>query len=167
MNNIWDDLTKRATEIGKKISQSTSGIGQQLERATEGISKKTEEVVAIQKLKNEIRAMENENAHNCIDLGEIVYGMYEDGESISEEMLTICKQLEERLEKVAALEEELAQVKGVIDCNACGAEIEYASIFCHQCGEQVEYCKESEDEPEFEVEYTYAEDVVDENTTED
>lgn len=168
MNNLWDNLAKKATEIGEQIGKLTSGLGKQLGRATEEITKKTEEVVAIQKLKNEIRTLENENAHNCIDLGEIVYGMYEDGESISEEMLAICKQLEERIEKIESLEEELAQVKGTINCELCQAEIEYASIFCHQCGEQVSYKQETEEEeegPEFEVEFTYADDVVSDETT--
>lgn len=161
MNNLWDNLTKKATDISGKIGKSTAGLSQQLGRATEEITKKTEEVVNIQKLKSEIRALENENAHNCIDLGELVYGMYEDGENISEEMLAICKQLEKRLEKVEKLEEEIACVRGVITCTKCDAENEYASIFCNQCGEQVEYNSVENDDiqedPEFEVEFVYEE----------
>ncbi len=167
MDNLWDNLSKKAAEIGGQISKSTMGLGKQLGRATEEITKKTEEVVTVQKLKSEIRSLENDNAHNCIDLGEIVYGMYEDGESISEEMLAICKELEERIEKIEILEEELAQVRGTINCKSCQSEIEYASIFCHQCGEQVSYKEECEqEEPEFEVEFAYAEDVTIEDATE-
>lgn len=162
MNNLWDNLSKKATEIGGKIGKTTTGLSQQLGRATEEITKKTEEVVGIQKLKSEIRNLEAENTHNCIDLGEIVYGMYEEGESISEEMLEICKQLEKRFERVEELEEELAVARGTINCNSCQAEIEYASIFCHQCGEQVSYKSKEESEendPEFEVEFTYADET--------
>lgn len=162
MNNLWDNLSKKVTEIGDQIGKSTVGIGHQLGRATEEITKKTEEVVNIQKLKSEIRTLENENVHNCIDLGELVYEMYEDGENINEEMQVICKQLEERLVKIEELEEELTRVRGVISCNKCEAVNEYASIFCNQCGEKVSYSdKDGEDleqeDPEFEVEYMYQE----------
>lgn len=169
MNNLFEDLSKKVSELGDTLSKGTSVLGQQIGRTTGELGKKTEEALAIQKIKNEIRLQETKNTHNCIDIGELVYDLYENGEQLSTELVEICKVMEQRLDVLDELESRLAVLKGVENCDSCGKSVEYASVYCNQCGEKMnesleedaqEDMEESKD-PEFEVEFLYEEEQED------
>lgn len=96
----------------KDIKSSATNFGKILEQKTEELSAKTEEIVEVQKIKTDIRVLERQNLHNCLDLGEIIYEKYESGEALSTEIIEICKEIEGRISMLEALEQDIAIIKG-------------------------------------------------------
>lgn len=132
-----------------ELKASAANFSKLLGQKTEELSQKTEEIVEVQKLKNDIRILERQNLHNCIDLGEIIFEKYENGDPLSTELVEICKELEGRLSMIEALEQDIAIIKG--------QEVSYASQVNYQTGEAYTSEENFEEDEEFQVEYTYAE----------
>lgn len=144
------------SELGKKVNV----VAEQLGKKTEPLVKKTEEVVEIQKVKGQIRAMEMENEYDLADLGEIVYAKYLDGLVEDEDFAAICEEIGERLLIIDAMEKYLAELKGIEICTECDAELMKDAEFCSKCGAKVEHFVEDVEEDEDEIEES--EDITEE-----
>lgn len=136
-------------EFGKKVNEVAGQIG----KKTEPLKKKTEIMVEIQKLKSQVRALENHNEFDLADLGEIVFVKYSEGLIEDEDFMAICEEIEQRLDAIDNLEQRMAKLKGVEICKNCEMTLQKGVYFCSNCGMKVERDVESEEEvPEMEEE---------------
>ncbi len=150
-------------ELGKRVNE----VAEQIGKKAEPIVKKTEEVVEIQKIKAQIRAMENENEYDLADLGEIVYAKYLDGLVDDEDFTAICKEIGERLVIMEAMEKYLAELKGIEICPECDAELMKDARYCSKCGVKLDRTPVVVDEDDAELEIFEEGDVVEIIETED
>ena len=153
-------------ELGKKVNEVVEQIG----KSTEPLVNKTQEVVEIQKVKAQIRNLENNNECDLCDLGEIVYAKYKDGIVEDEDFVAICEEIEQRLEAIDELEKYIADIKGVAICSACEMAVDKGACFCSNCGAPIVKTEknESAEEEIFEEEHIFEEgDVVEVVETED
>lgn len=127
MQEFMNELGKKVTDVVKKI-----------EKSTEPLVKKTEEMVEVQKVKSQIRALENNNEVDLFDLGEIVFAKYKDSLVIDEDFVAICEEIEERLEKIEELEKQVVELKGQEICTACGMVMSNHVFYCSHCGTKME-----------------------------
>ncbi len=121
-------------EFGKKVND----VAGQLSKKTEPIMKKTEELVEIQKLKSQVRALENHNECDLIDLGEIVFAKYKDDLVEDEDFVAICEEIEQRLEAIENIELRIAGLKGMEICKECEMHLSKGVSYCSNCGAKVE-----------------------------
>lgn len=131
-----------------KLTQKANEVGDQLSKKTEELGKKTEEVVEIQKLKSQVRGLERENVLSQTRIGEVIYGMYENGELLNTEVTEICKEVEARNEDIKGLEAQVNILKGHKACGSCGEDVDYSTPFCEQCGEKLEETTKVNEEEE-------------------
>lgn len=153
-------------EFGKKVNVVAGQIG----KKTEPLMKKTEEMVEIQKIKSQIRALENHNECDVIDLGEIVFAKFKDELVTDEDFVAICEEIEQRLEAIENLELRIAALKGVDICKECEMLLPKGFSYCPNCGAKVEDVepKVEEEVEEIETETIFEEgDVVETLETED
>ena len=153
-------------ELGKKVNEVVEQIG----KSTEPLVNKTQEVVEIQKVKAQIRNLENNNECDLCDLGEIVYAKYKDGIVEDEDFVAICEEIEQRLEAIDELEKYIADIKGVAICSACEMTVDKGACFCSNCGAPIAKTEKNEpaEEEIFEEEHIFEEgDVVEVVETED
>lgn len=120
-------------DLGKKISETA-----------EAVSKKTEEVVEIQKLKNQVRGLERSNERDLMDLGKMTYEKFSEGEVIAPEFSEVCDGIQSREEEITACSKKIAELKGTSLCENCKYPLEQEMDFCPKCGHKVEK-EESED----------------------
>lgn len=157
MKNFMSGLSEKASSVAKIIGEKT-----------EEISKKTEEVVEAQKLKSQIRGLEQNNEVDLCDLGEIIYAKFKEGEEIDEALVAICEEIKDRLVTIEDLEKQVLELKGQDLCEGCGKPIDKESAFCGGCGMKIERpVVEEEDEEEVSEPIFEEGDVVESATTED
>lgn len=143
-------------------------LGKRISETAEVVTKKTEEVVELQKLKNQIRNMERNNERDLRDLGKMVYEKYQVQEVLDPEVTEICEMIEKREEAIADYEKEIAKKKTGEICESCHVPVSKEMQFCPQCGTKIvreepqETASDCECECEAEDEFVKDEDFVDE-----
>lgn len=118
MGTFWEDL-------GKKFGETA-----------ETVTNKAGEVVEIQKIKNQIRALERGNESDYADLGRMVYEQFKKGESMSVEADGLCEAIQSREESIGEYERQIIDVKGDFACSSCGKTVAKGMAYCPYCGEK-------------------------------
>lgn len=111
-------------QIGKKISDTGQGM-----------AKQTKDFMETTRLGSAISDNEKKIARLYADLGKAYYEAHaNDPGAEQREMLAEIKAL---FDDIAAKQEEIKQIKGVMKCPNCGADIPANSAFCNGCGWKV------------------------------
>lgn len=118
MKTFWEDL-------GKKFGETA-----------ETVTNKAGEVMEIQKLKSQIRALERGNESDYIDLGRMVYEQFRQGATMSIEATGLCEAIQSREESIGEYEKQIADVRGDFECESCGKKVAKGMAYCPYCGEK-------------------------------
>lgn len=113
-------------------------LGKKITETAEAVSKKTEEVVEVQKLKNQVRGMERSNERDLSDLGKMVYEKFQVKEVIAEDYIEICENLKDREASIIECNEKIALLRGTSICKSCQATLDPEMDYCPKCGSKVE-----------------------------
>lgn len=102
----------------------------------EETGKATNEVISNQKLKFELSSLKSAVNKNYELLGQCAYRSMAEGEPMDETAEKLRDEITEQLEKVDALEKQIAKSKGQKICE-CGAVNSTDSKFCKACGKEI------------------------------
>lgn len=130
-------------------------LGKTLSETAKTVGEKTDEFIAIQKLRSQQSTLENEIKKNYNDLGEMIFQRFVGGEAFPEDISEICQEILNLQSDIAECKETIAEKKGFSVCPACGANVPKDSAFCMKCGSPM---PEQEKEPE-DAEFAEAEDT--------
>ena len=136
-------------------------LGKRLGETAESLTSRASEVVEVQRIRGQIRALDRNNERDYRDIGRMIYEKYKNGEVIDTEMVCICEEIEKREATAEEMEQMIADSKGTTVCPNCHAELAPDMAFCPQCGEKV---PEEEEEPEDEAAEEAAEEAASEET---
>lgn len=132
--------------LGEKVNDVVKTIGEK----TEKLSSKTQDIVEVQKLKAQIRGLEQNNEVDLCDIGEVIYAKYKDGVEVDKDVVVLCEEIKQRMETIAGLEKEVIDLKGQEACEGCGKPVDKTAAFCSSCGKKVEKEEPEREEPETE-----------------
>lgn len=107
-------------------------LGKTVSNGTQEITEKAKNYAELSRLNSLIIDLEKQaTAHFC-DLGRAYYEMYRDNEDIGDkEEINAITDIYDQIE---GLKNKIAQINGVKQCPACGAEVAASSLFCNSCG---------------------------------
>ena len=131
-------------------------LGKRLGETAESLTNRASEVVEVQRIRGQIRALDRNNERDYRDIGRMIYEKYKNGEVIDTEMVCICEEIEKREATAEEMEQMIADSKGTTVCPNCHANLTPDMAYCPQCGEKV---PEEEEELEEEAAETEAEDT--------
>ena len=120
-------------------------LGKRLGETAESLTNRASEVVEVQRIRGQIRALDRNNERDYRDIGRMIYEKYKNGEVIDTEMVCICEEIEKREATAEEMEQMIADSKGTTVCPNCHANLTSDMVYCPQCGEKV---PEEEEEPE-------------------
>lgn len=109
-------------------------LGKKIGETAETVTNKAGEAVEVQRLKNQIRALERGNENDYVDLGKMVYEHYKDGEVVDSEAIGVCEAIQNREESIKKYEQQISKVKGDTECDSCGKSVAKEMSFCPHCG---------------------------------
>lgn len=124
-------------------------LGKKLGETAETFTNKAGEVVEIQRIRGQIRALERSNDNDLIDLGKMIYDRYKSGEVIDAEALGFCDAISERDQAIAEYEQKIKEVKGAQDCDSCGNSVDNEMAYCPHCGKKMERPEKETTENDF------------------
>lgn len=108
-------------DLGKKISQAGQSAVQ-----------KTKEITEVAKLNGAISDEEKKINYNYYQIGKLYYAMHaSDFETDFSGMIEAIKESEQ---KVVEYRQQIQDIKGVVRCEKCGAEVASNVAFCSSCG---------------------------------
>lgn len=114
-------------DLGKKITETAEAVG-----------KKTEEVVEIQKLKNQVRTLERNNERDYMDLGKMIFEKFQNEEVIAPEYTDFCEDIATRVETIIECNKKINELKGTLVCTQCGYTVNDDMQYCPKCGAKIE-----------------------------
>lgn len=139
---FFDDLGKKLTQAGQSAVQ------------------KTKEVADIAKLNSLIYDEEKRISNNYLEIGKLYVSLHADGhEADYDEMIAAIRESEA---KIKECRHQITEIKGIVVCEKCGAEVPVHAAFCSTCGAPMPV-----KEPEEVVAQTPAEEVVEPAQTEE
>lgn len=101
-------------------------------KVSDGVSQKATDVSATMRLNSQIKSKEEELHKTLQSLGETYYNNAKEG--TEGDYTALIARVDELKGEIASCKEQLIDLKGMIQCPKCGAELEKGAKFCVQCG---------------------------------
>lgn len=111
-------------------------LGKKLTQKSQDIAEKTKNFTEIAKLNSQISDEEKALDKTFQELGKAYFEAHKD--DAEEALKGFVESINSSNEAIAEYKKEIALIKGVTNCPACGAEVPSGAAFCNFCGHKME-----------------------------
>ncbi len=125
---IWNKLLHR-TKV------TAAGAAEAARTGAAIVGQKAEETLACAKLRASIRELKGEIDSQLRSAGELVYATHKGSPSDSDALQAILERLDALYRDLDDAQRELKILKGMVFCDACGAENAATNVYCQECGQ--------------------------------
>ena len=115
-------------------SEVFNSIGRNISSTADKVAKKTDQFISVQKVKSRQSRLEGQISEDLKAIGKLVYGDYKNGISLAPDIAEICDDIRDKVDQVKECKNEIAEMKGAIECPECGEMLPGGSKFCMHCG---------------------------------
>ena len=122
-------------ELGKKISQAGQSAVQ-----------KGKELADIAKLNSSVSDEKRKIADNYREIGKLYFSLH--GENPGVDFAAMVAAIHESESKIVEYKQQIKDIRGVVCCEKCGAEVSSNAAFCSACGAPMPVVKPVETQPE-------------------
>lgn len=121
-------------------------IGKKLTDASQGVAAQTKNFVEVTRLNGVISEDEKKIEGLFAELGKAYYERHKE-DPAAEELQNI-EAVKELYDHIAQCREQIKQIKGIIKCPNCGADVPDEAQFCNVCGTKLEKEEQRKEEQE-------------------
>lgn len=107
-------------------------IGNTLSNTGKDIAKKTKDMSDISRLNHEITKQQELIDKTYSKIGKFYFENYSNLDY--PELKELCDSIKEANKKIDEFKSEITQIKGIINCPKCNAEVSATAAFCGSCG---------------------------------
>lgn len=111
-------------QLGKKLSDAGQGVAQQ-----------TKNFADVTRLNSAISDKEKHITQLYQSIGRAYYQSHKDDRAA--EFLAETEQIKKLQEEINQHQEEIKQIKGIVKCPCCGADVPFQAAFCNSCGTKI------------------------------
>ena len=108
------------------------GVGKKISQTGQGAALKAKNVAETVKLNGMISDEERRISILYQQIGKVYYEAFR--ENPDQRLEGLVSEINNSISKIAAYGEQVKQLKGVVHCQKCGAEVSFNSAFCNSCG---------------------------------
>lgn len=108
-------------QLGKKLSDAGQGVAQQ-----------TKNFADVTRLNSTISDKEKQITQLYQSIGQAYFQSHQNDAAV--EFQAETEQIKKLLEEIAQHQEEIKQIKGIVKCPGCGADVPAQAAFCNSCG---------------------------------
>lgn len=120
-------------------------LGKAIGNGSRKAANKVKDMTGILQLKSKLSAEREKINRAYISLGQAYYDKHE--LSVEEEFANEFKIIGAGLVKIAALEDEIAELEGARVCAECGSRVERSAMYCSRCGAIMGECAPQSGDP--------------------
>ena len=120
-------------------------LGKAIGNGSRKAANKVKDMTGILQLKSKLSAEREKINRAYISLGQAYYDKHE--LSVEEEFANEFKIIGAGLVKIAALEDEIAELEGARVCPECGSRVERSAMYCSRCGALMGECAPQSGDP--------------------
>ena len=120
-------------------------LGKAIGNGSRKAANKVKDMTGILQLKSKLSAEREKINRAYISLGQAYYDKHE--LSVEEEFANEFKIIGAGLVKIAALEDEIAELEGARVCAECGSRVERSAMYCSRCGALMGGCAPQSGDP--------------------
>lgn len=107
-------------------------LGKKLSQAGQSAAQKTKEIAETARLNSQISDEEKKINDFYLQIGKIYVSLHDENHEADFDEL--IRGLHESEDKVKECRQQIKDIKGVVVCEKCGAEVSSGSAFCNTCG---------------------------------
>lgn len=107
-------------------------LGKKLSQAGQSAAQKTKEIAETAKLNSQISDEEKKINDFYLQIGKLYVSLHDENHEADFDEL--IRSLHESENKVKECRQQIKDIKGVVVCEKCGAEVSNGSAFCSTCG---------------------------------
>lgn len=107
-------------------------IGNTLSNTGKDIAKKTKDMSEISRLNHEVTKQQETIDKTYTQIGKLYFEKY--SELDCPELKELCDSIKKAKKKIEDFKSEIIQIKGIINCPKCNAEVSSTATFCASCG---------------------------------
>lgn len=115
---FFEQLGKRLTDAGQNVAQQTKNLAD------------------VTQLNSAISDREKKISQLYLNIGRLYYEGHKD--DLSAEHREIIDEVDALYAEIAKNREKIKQIKGVVKCPNCGADVPLSAAFCNACGAKIE-----------------------------
>lgn len=129
------DIRGHRTMTEGGIMDFFNKVGATISTKSKDAAKKVREAGEVVKLNSQVSGKESEIKKLYSEIGKYVFENQTEG--LPEEITSRIEQVKGLMKDIEALKEQVKSVKGIQNCEVCGAEISDGVAFCPKCGSKV------------------------------
>lgn len=107
-------------------------IGKRLVDAGQGVAQQTKNFADVTRLNSEISEKERKITQLYQTIGQTYYQNH--SQAPEPEYRQTVEEIQALLAEIAQYQEEIKQIKGIVKCPSCGADVPLRAAFCNSCG---------------------------------
>lgn len=107
-------------------------LGKKLSQAGQSAVQKTKEMADVAKLNSSISDEEKRIDNSYLEIGKLYVARH--GEAPEADFDSLIAAIHESEEKIKGYQQQIKDIKGVVKCEKCGAEVSNNAAFCSSCG---------------------------------
>lgn len=115
---FFEQLGKRLTDAGQSVAQQTKNLAD------------------VTQLNSAISDKERKISQLCLSIGQQYYESHKD--DLTAEYRELLDEINDLYAEIAEKREKIKQIKGVVKCPNCGADVPLNAAFCNACGAKIE-----------------------------
>lgn len=118
-------------------------LGKTITNTGKDVAKKTKDLTETAKINAQLNSEQKKIEEIKFKIGDIYYSQYKD--TPLENLIPLFNELDESYEKIELFKAQIVEIKGVVSCPNCGADLPDESAFCSKCGTKIEKPLKSQD----------------------
>lgn len=95
------------------MSEFFEDLGKRIADVAEDIGKKAGDTIEVERIKIKIRTLKRANERALLEIGQMVYDKFRDGEVSDMDYTALCEAIEKREEEMEKYKEEIEKIKEV------------------------------------------------------
>lgn len=121
-------------------------LGKKISKAGQNAVQKGKELADIAKINSAVYDEEKKIDDNYREIGKLYFSLR--GENPEVDFAAMIAAIHESESKIAEFKQQIKDIKGVVCCEKCGAEVSNNAAFCSACGAPMPVVKPVETQPE-------------------
>lgn len=135
--------------MGDNVIEFFDDLGRKISQAGQSAVQKTKEMTDIVKLNSSIAEEEKKIRNSYVEIGKLYVSLH--GENHEPDFDKLIADIQEAEEKISDYRYQIGNIKGIVKCKKCGADVPANSAYCNSCGAPMPV-SETSDAPVKEVE---------------